>query len=224
MKSLVFIVLLLLPDAIFPQSLENTVNQIETEWAHIHYGLPKEKQAAAYPQLLEKAQDLANQFPGNADALYWVALIKANYAEYQDSISALDTINEVRELLDKVIAINPKTMAGSAYVVLGVLHYMMPGWPIAFGNDEAADKMLKMALDINPEGIDSNYFYGDYLLSKGLYGEAEAYFNKAIAAPVRTSQAYGDGELKKEALAALEKARQHKTSGSKNLFLTLFGS
>ena len=41
----------------------------------------------------------------------------------------------------------------------------MPGWPIGFGDDAKA--RLQKALAINPDGIDSNYFYGDFLYRKG---------------------------------------------------------
>jgi len=71
-------------------------------------------------------------------------------------------------------------------------------------------ELLQKALKINPKGIDSNYFYGDFLLSKSEFKAAETYFANAIAAPVRSNQAYSDNELKKAAKAALQKAKQGK--------------
>ena len=43
----------------------------------------------------------------------------------------------------------------------------MPGWPIGFGDDAKARELLQKALAINPDGIDSNYFYGEFLYRKG---------------------------------------------------------
>ncbi|MDD5276809.1 MAG: hypothetical protein PHR16_12105 [Methylovulum sp.] len=222
MKIRLFIVLLLGFSPVIASPLKNTINGLESEWAHIYYGTPKAQQALAYQQLLEKTVELAKQFPDNPDLLYWQAVIKANYAEYQSELVALDTIHEVRDLLQKVIAIDPKTMEGSAYVVLGTLYYLTPPWPIAFGDDDKANELLQTALKINPDGIDSNYFYGNYLLSEDHIEEAEKHFTKAIAAPVRPEQVYVDNELKKEAKTALETMRQHKNERSKKALSSLF--
>jgi len=37
-------------------------------------------------------------------------------------------------------------MDGSAFVTLGSLYSMVPGWPIAFGNDLKAEQSLKKAM------------------------------------------------------------------------------
>lgn len=223
MKELA-VLLLLLSKAVVAETFADAVNRIESEWATIHYGLPKDKQAAAYQPLLEKTIALAKHYPKSAEPIYWEAVIKANNAEYEDTVSALNTINEVHKLLDKVIVINPNAVNGSAYVVLGALYYMTPAWPIAFGDNDKAEELLQKALKINPKGIDSNYFYGNFLLSKNEFKAAETYFNNAIAAPVRPNQAYGDNELKKEAEAALQKAKQGKKNESNSILSPLFGS
>jgi hypothetical protein len=58
------------------------------------------------------------------------------------------------------MAIDPRALQGSAYTSLGSLYYQVPGWPIGFGDDKRAEAMLLKALEINPDGIDPNYFYG----------------------------------------------------------------
>jgi len=110
-------------------------------------------------------------------------------------------------------------MKGSAYVMLGTLYYMAPMWPIGFGDDATAQKMLQTALQINPDGIDSNYFYGDFLLAHNKLDEAETYFKHAIAAPVRPEQLHADIQLKEEATRALRNTQERKISNAKNLFV-----
>ncbi|MNY67214.1 Tetratricopeptide repeat protein [compost metagenome] len=82
----------------------------------------------------------------------------------------------------------------------------MPGWPVGFGDDEKAEQLLKQALAINPNGIDPNYFYGDFLLDQGRKDEARAYLDKALAAPSRPGREVADegrrGEIR-ERLAKL---------------------
>ncbi len=87
MKKLLFIILAsaFAPAIAYP--LKDTVNALESEWAHIYYGLPKAQQAFSYQQLLEKTVNLAEQYPNNPDILYWQAVIKANYAEYQSELT-----------------------------------------------------------------------------------------------------------------------------------------
>ena len=55
-----------------------------------------------------------------------------------------------------------KAFSGSAYTSLGTLYFKAPSWPISFGDDKKAEVMLKQALAINPDGIDSNFFYAEF--------------------------------------------------------------
>ncbi|MCK9395209.1 MAG: hypothetical protein M0Q44_06445 [Methylobacter sp.] len=225
MKGLLFVVLLLLPSTqCFAENLKDSLRNIEAEWASIYYSVPKSKQGAAYVQLLDKTASLARQYPNAAEPIFWQAVLKATYADHQDAFSALSAIQEARDLLIKALKIDPETMSGSAYVTLGTLYYMVPKWPISFGDDDAAKQMLETALKINPDSLDANYFYGEFLLLHNKPNDAAIYFKKASAAPVRTEQLYADNQLKAEARLALENAQQRKISGQKGIFLSLFNS
>ncbi|MGZ8236158.1 hypothetical protein [Methylobacter tundripaludum] len=224
MKKTTFVALLLLSSQCVAETLNESLNRIESEWAAIYYNTPKKQQKSAYLQLLDKTNQVSKQYPHDAEPLFWQAVVKASCADHQDAVSALDAIDEARDLLSKAIAINPKTMNGSAYVVLGTLYYMAPEWPIAFGNDDEAGKLLQTALKINPTGIDSNYYYGEFLLSNDKIKEAESYFKKASEAPVRPEQLFADNQLKEEAKLALKNTQNRKMSGAKSMFLSLFNS
>jgi tetratricopeptide (TPR) repeat protein len=224
MKILFFVVFLLLPYTCSAESLNDSLNRIESEWAVIYYNTPKNQQADGYTRLLDKAVSLAKKYPAAAEPLFWQALIKASHAADMDAFDALAAIEEARELLVKVIAINPASMNGSAQVTLGTLYFMTPKWPIAFGDDDEAKKLLETALTINPNGIDSNYFYGEYLLQHNDLKAASQYFERAIAAPIRKEQAFADKQLKAEAKLALQNTRERKIGGEKNIFLSLFNS
>lgn len=224
MKKLIFVVLLLLSPQCFAEELKDSLKNIESEWASIYYRMPKSRQGPAYVQLLDKTNRLARQYPNAAEPIFWQAVVKATYADQQDPFSALNAINEARELLTQAIRINPETMSGSAYVTLGTLYYMVPKWPISFGNDDTAQQMLETALKINPEGIDTNYFYGEFLLLHNKPNDAAIYFERATTAPARSEQLYADNQLKEEARLALKNTQIRKISGEKGLFLSLFNS
>lgn len=222
MKKTTFVALLLLTTQCFADNLKVSLQNIEAEWATIYYNAPKSKQSLAYHQLLDKVMTLLEQHPNNIDLIFWQAVIKATNADHQNALTALSSIKEARDLLIKAIQINPETMNGSAYVTLGTLYYMVPKWPIAFGDDRTAQELLEAALQINPNGIDSNYFYGDFLLSRGKVDEAIQYFKRAATSPTRNEQLYSDNQLKAKANLALKNAEERKTSSTKELSLSLF--
>jgi hypothetical protein len=62
-------------------------------------------------------------------------------------------------------------------------------------------------LAVNPSGIDANFFYGDYLLENKDYKGAIAAFERALAAPPRTSRPLADAGRRKEIETALNKAK-----------------
>ena len=65
-------------------------------------------------------------------------------------------------------------MDGSAYTSLGTLYHKLPGFPIAFGSDKKARMYLEKALQISPDAIDPNYFYGEFLYDDGEYARRAA--------------------------------------------------
>jgi tetratricopeptide (TPR) repeat protein len=208
MKKTTFVALLLLSSQCVADSFGNALQAIESEWAAIYYKTPKTRQGVAYQQLLEKTTQLRKQHPSAAEPIFWEAVIKATSADSHGALSALSLINEAKELLQKAISINPHAMDGSAYVTLGTLYYMVPKWPIAFGDNDKAKTLLETALKINPTGIDSNYYYGDFLVSQNQSEEAKKYFENAINAPARPEQAFADSQLKTEAQKALDKIKE----------------
>lgn len=212
MKKTTFVALLLLCGPCWAESFAGTIadsiNAIEQRWAAIYYDTAKPKQLAGYGELLATVTALSEQHPNQPALIYWQAVTLATQAEHLDPLAALDAIQNARDLLEKAIAIDPNVLNGSALVTLGTLYYKTPKWPIAFGDTSKAEALLETALKINPNGIDSNYFYGDFLLSNDRPKEAEKYFTRALSAAPTSAITYTDSRLQEEARAALKKARE----------------
>jgi Tfp pilus assembly protein PilF len=133
---------------------------------------------------LKQTEALTHKFPGKAKPLILQACIILTRAKIENSLAALSSVHEAKKILDKAIAINPRADRGSAMVTLGILYYKVPGWPIAFGDNDKAKKMLQQALKVNPKGMDSNYFYAEFLLTQDNPEKATSYLVKAVNAPV----------------------------------------
>lgn len=183
------------------------LDEIRSEWARIKYQLPQPERAEAYASLVERAHEFTQTNHLSSEALIWEAIVLSSYAGEKGGLGALARVKEARRLLEQAEEIDPVALDGSIYVSLGSLYYQVPGWPLGFGDDEKAEAMLTRALEINPTGIDANYFYGDFLFRQGRYEEAAIAFEKALSAPARPGRAVADAGRKEEARDALEKTR-----------------
>ena len=76
----------------------------------------------------------------------------------------------------------------------------MPGWPIGFGDDETAEQYFNKALTINPDGLDINYFYAEYLVDQGREELALEYLERALNAPPMTGRPVADRGRRQQAL------------------------
>ena len=216
----VFLILFATP--LLASELNASIASLESDWANAYYQFDDARQKQTYPKLLEQAAELVKQYPDAAEPKIWLATILATNAAFESPLTALSSLKNAKVLLETAIGINPKALDGSAYVTLGTLYYMLPGWPVSFGDDEMAEAYLKASLDINPNGIDANYFYADFLLRQDRVTEAEVFFQKAVVAPARKSQLYADTQLQNEAKLAMTHAQQRKTNAGGNRFQALF--
>ena len=183
---------------------------LRTEWARIKYQLPKAERKEAFEQLSERAAKLTTAHPGEAEPLIWEGIIVASAAGEQGGIglSALNMVMKAKDLLDQAEQIDPKALDGSVYTSLGSLYYQVPGWPVAFGDKERARDYLQKALQLNPDGIDPNYFYGDYLMKQKDFAGAIKAFERALAAPSQPDRPIFDSGRREEIRVALTEARK----------------
>ena len=184
------------------------VAHLQQGWEQVKYQMPAAKQEQGFERLLAESEQVAARNPGSADVLIWHAIIESTYAGAKGGLGALKYVKEAKKNLEQALAINPNALAGSAYTSLGSLYYQVPGWPIGFGDDAKAQEMLKKGLAANPDGIDPNYFYGDYLFRKGAFDEAERYLLKALQAPARPGRRLADEGRRGETKELLNKIAQ----------------
>ncbi|EPN7232209.1 tetratricopeptide repeat protein [Vibrio vulnificus] len=184
------------------------LQDVQSKWAVCQYQVEDEDQKIkCLENLIMHNTAMLQQMPDNPELTVWLAINKASLAGAQGGLGALSLAKEAKALLEKVIATAPNTLDGSAYTSLGSLYYKVPGWPLGFGDDEKAEEMLKKALEINPKGIDPNYFYGDFLAEDGRSKEAKVYLTRAKQAEPRLDRLLADKGRQLEIDAALEKLK-----------------
>jgi tetratricopeptide (TPR) repeat protein len=111
--------------------------------------------------------------------------------------------NEAREALSAAETLDPKALDGSVYTSLGTLYAKVPGGLIGFGDKDLARQYLEKAVRTNPDGIDPNYFYAEFLFDQEEYAAAREALLKAQNAPPRASRPLADAGRQKEISALL---------------------
>lgn len=209
MKKLMVVALLVMSTAAFAdEALDNDVARIQHQWVTANYQTPKDNQEAAFKQLSEDAHQVSTAHQNAPEAVIWEAITLSGYAKAKGGLGALKLAEKARDLLLGVEKTDPQALQGSAYTTLGSLHYKVPGWPIGFGDKKKAKAYLEKALEINPAGIDPNYFYADFLSEQGETEKAIQYYKKALAAPPRPGREDADAARKKEIQQGLKEAEK----------------
>ena len=189
-------------------SVEEDVSALQKGWEKVKYQSPESAHEKGFESLIKEANQLVAQNPDRAEILIWQGIIESSYAGAKGGLGALSHVKNAKKTFEKALEINPMALDGSAYTSLGSLYYQVPGWPIGFGDNEKAAEYLKKGLSINPDGIDPNYFYADFLFRSGDYPGAEKSLRKALQAPARNGRAIADDGRRKEINQLLEKVAE----------------
>jgi tetratricopeptide (TPR) repeat protein len=177
------------------------VREIQSEWARLYYldeflnNNYRELQALA-----RQANRVAQDHPQSAEALVWDAIVLSTLAEKKGGLGALSLVKEAKLKLEKAEAIDPDVLGGSVYASLGSLYSKVPGWPIGFGNDNKAEKYFRKALAINPQGLDINYFFAEYLIDQGNDALALEHIARALQAAPMVDRPLADQGRRQQAL------------------------
>ena len=176
----------------------DTLHGIQHRWAEANYKATGGAQKDAFEALLQDARGFAEANPGRAEALVWQGIVASTYAGVKGPFGAMSLAKEARQVLMQAEALDPTVLQGSVYTSLGTLYYKVPGGFIGFGDKDLARNYLEKALQENPDGIDPNYFYGEFLLEEKDYEAARSALLKAKNAPQRPDRPLADEGRRQE--------------------------
>ena len=188
--------------------VDDAVAALQHDWEVIRYQTPAAERERRFETLSANAHEVAERFPGRAEPLVWEGIIVSSLAAEKGGLGALGLVKRAKALYERAIGLDAAALDGSALNSLGVLYYKVPGWPIGFGDKDKAGPLLQKALALNPQGIDANYFYGEYLVETGRPADAAAYLQRAIDAPPRPGRQIADAGRREEARQLLAKIRR----------------
>jgi tetratricopeptide (TPR) repeat protein len=177
------------------------VREIQSEWARLYYldeflnNNYRELQALA-----RQANQVAHDNPDSAEALVWDAIVLSTLAEKKGGLGALSLVKEAKLKLEQAEAIDAEVLGGSVYASLGSLYSKVPGWPIGFGNDKKAERYFKKALAINPQGLDINYFFAEFLADNGNDQLALEHIERALQAAPMAGRPLADQGRRQQAI------------------------
>jgi len=212
-KSMLFLILmstaLIVGIAMAAGPGANSATQVRDRWAQVNYQVPKAQRESAFEDLLHQAEQVRQANPRDASALIWEGIVLSSLAGEKGGMGALGLVKRARAAFETAIKLDANALDGAAYTSLGALYYQVPGWPLGFGDDETARTMLRKGLAIDPDGIDANYFYADFLRDQKDWAGARAAFQKALAAPPRPGREVADAGRRQEAQTKLKDVATH---------------
>jgi tetratricopeptide (TPR) repeat protein len=177
---------------------DRELRAIQDTWAVANYETPEDQRDRAFEELDRRADAFAAANPDRAEPLVWAGIVKSTWAGVRGGLGALRLVGKSREALEAAERIDANALDGSVFTSLGALYANVPGWPLSFGDDDKARAYFQRALQVNPSGIDPNYFYGAFLADQGERQKAREHLERALAAPPRPGRELADTGRRKE--------------------------
>ena len=186
--------------------MDEAVRHLDNEWAHIKFQVnDQDEQFKDLQALAIEAAAVVDRYPGQVQPLLWNGIIASEEAAKASVIHKLGFATAARKLFEKAEAIDKAGPGGAVAMCLGVISYHVPGFPMAFGDNNKARSYLETALAMDPNGLDANYFYGDFLARRGEVDQAKRVLAHALDAPANPARPIWDAGRRAEVKALIAK-------------------
>ena len=184
-------------------SLISELLRLAHDWEHVKLQVidrgDQERKMAA---LALRAEKIAEQYENIPDPIVWVGIITSEQAslanENGSPLKAFELAKRARDILETVEKTDPAAMDAGAPTTLGLLYDQVPGFPIGFGDKVKARLYFQEAVSYAPNGLDANYFYGDFLYRNGEHAEAVKVLEHAQTLPELSNRPMWDRSRRAE--------------------------
>jgi tetratricopeptide (TPR) repeat protein len=169
-------------------------------------GHAQEKQRRAFLETgIEAARKAVALKPDRPEGHFWIAANMGALAESFGIRAGLKYRKPIREELERVLAIDPAFMQGSADRALGRWYFKVPG--LFGGSDSKAEAHLRASLRYNGQSTISHFFLAEVLLEDDREDEARAELQKVVDAPLDPEWTPEDQDYKARARAMLARLK-----------------
>ena len=184
-------------------SLKSELLRLAHDWEHLKLQvIDRDDQERQMAGLAQRAAKIAEQYENVPDPIVWIGIITSEQAslanENGSPLKALELAKQARDILETVERADPATMDAGAPTTLGLLYDRVPGFPISFGDKAKARNYLQEAVRNAPNGLDANYFYGDFLYRQGEQAEAIKVLEHALTLPELSNRPIWDKSRRAE--------------------------
>ena len=156
---------------------------------------------AAYEAGMAAARVAITAAPEKPEGHFWLAANMGGYAENHGIRGGLKYRGTIRDELEKVLAMDPAFLQGSADRALGRWYFKVPG--LFGGSKQKSEDHLRRALSYNPRSIVTRLFLAETLEAQDRVADAKSELQQIAALPVDPDWAPEDTEFKAQARAML---------------------
>jgi tetratricopeptide (TPR) repeat protein len=196
--------------AIWQARIDKDPNDFEAAWKRARAGYwigghEKEQDARdrGYSQGMAAARMAVAARPNAPEGHFWLAANMAGYAQDHGVTGGLKYRGDIRDSLEKTLALDPAFLQGSADRALGRWYYKVPG--LFGGSKKKSEEHLRKALTYNPRSIISHIFLAETLDALDRKDEAVAELKKVLDLSPDPDWLPEDTEFKQQAKALLQK-------------------
>jgi tetratricopeptide (TPR) repeat protein len=175
------------------KAMDADIHSVELQWEHIKFAEDGSSNQFEHIDALAKyAAGLVAKYPGRVEPMIWEGIVTSEEAGMAGTMSALGYAKAAKAVLEQAYQKDPAALNAGAPTSLGVLYARVPGWPIGFGDNEKARQLLAQAVSLAPNGMDANYFYGDFLMGQHDYAAAYKVLKHALSLPPQANRPLWD--------------------------------
>ena len=159
------------------------LDYLQSQWTIIKQMEPSHNKQSKLNNLTMTASQMVLNNPGNPNYLHWEAQVYLLQIENSNKFKSISYAKHARNSLLEAIKLSQGKLKGNIYSTLGYLYLVSPKLSLSLKSKSKEQYYLLKGLQLNPDGLQSNYYYALYLLNKGHGSEiAQEYLIKALNA------------------------------------------
>jgi hypothetical protein len=186
------------------RTIDETLLDIENRWAIALYESTEREKQEALASLLQDARAFAASHSSNPEAVAWHGIIARECTRTRCRARSKNLHKEARDALLKAEELDPYALGGRVYANLGALYSQTSSAFGGFGSQVKGIGYLWRAIIVDPDGLDSNYLYAEFLVGEKNLVEARDVLIRASETPIRSDHVRADRGRHKDIQALLQ--------------------